>query len=76
LSEQLLEFFGHDRNDFLLQLVMMDKTWLYRYYPETKQQSIEWWHSGLPCPQKIPSAKIRWKNSHLDFMGLRRHPPH
>ena len=30
---------------------MMDKTWLYRYYPETKQQSIEWWHSGSPRPK-------------------------
>ena len=23
-----------------------------------------------------PSAKIRWKSSHLDFLGSRRHPPH
>jgi len=26
--------------------------------------------------QKIPSAKIRWKSSRLDFLGSRRHPPH
>ena len=31
-----------------------------------------------PPPQRkrIPSAKIRWKNSRLDFLGLRQHPPH
>jgi len=37
----------------------MDETWLYHYGPETKQQIIEWRHSA--SPQKIPSAKIRWK---------------
>jgi hypothetical protein len=25
-------------------------------------------------PQKIPSAKIRWKSSRFDFLGSRRHP--
>jgi len=65
--EQLLEFFRRDPNDFLSRLVTMDETWLYHYDPETKQQSLEWRHSGSPRPQKIPSAKIRWKCSHLDF---------
>jgi len=37
LSEQLLEFFQRNPNDFLLQLVTMDKMWLYHYEPETKQ---------------------------------------
>ena len=27
-------------------------------------------------PQKILSAKICWKRSHLDFLGSRRHPSH
>jgi hypothetical protein len=54
----------------------MDDTSLYHYDPETKQQSMEWRHSGLLRPQKIPSAKIRWKISRLDFLGSRRHPIH
>jgi len=37
---------------------------------------MEWWHRGSPCPQKIPSAKIRWKSSRLDFLGSRQHSPH
>jgi len=49
-SEQHLEFFWRDPNDFLLRLVTMDETWLYHYDPETKQQSLEWQHSGLPRP--------------------------
>jgi len=46
--EQLMEFFRHDPNDFLSRLVTMDEIWLYHYDPETKQQSMEWWHSRLP----------------------------
>jgi len=52
-SEQLLEFFQCDPNDFLSQLVTVDETWLHHYDPETKQQSTEWRHSGSPCPQKF-----------------------
>jgi len=50
-SEQLLEFFRRDPNDFLSRMVTMDETWLYHYDPETKQQSLEWRHSGLPRPK-------------------------
>jgi len=57
-------------------LVTMDETWLYHYDPETKQQSMVWRHSGSPRPPKIPSAKIRWKISRLDFLRSRRHSPH
>jgi len=57
-----LEFFWCDPNDFLSRLVTMDETWLYHYDPETKQQSMEWRHSGSPrSPQKILSAKFRGK---------------
>jgi len=31
----------------------MDETWLYHYDPETKQQPMEWWHSGSPRPKKF-----------------------
>jgi len=37
-SEQLLEFFRRDPNDFLSRLVTMDETWLYQCDPETKQR--------------------------------------
>ena len=35
-SEQVLEFFRLDPNDFLSRLVTMDETWLYHYDSETK----------------------------------------
>jgi len=40
-SEQRLEFFRRDPNDFLSRLVTTDETWLYHCDPETKQQSVE-----------------------------------
>jgi len=71
-SEQILEFFWRDPNDFLPRLVTMDETWLCQYDSETKQQSKEW----LIPPQNIPRVKIRWKSYRLNFLGSRHHPPH
>jgi len=56
-SEQLLEFFRRDPNEFLSRLVTMDETWLCHYYPKTKQQSMEWRHSGSPSPKKFRVQK-------------------
>jgi len=66
-SEQVLEFFQHDPNDFLLQLVTMDETWLYHYDLETKQQSMEWWHSGSPRPKNFRVQKSTGKVLALIF---------
>jgi len=52
-------FFRRDPNDFLSRLVTMDETWLYRYDPETKQQSMEWQHSGSPRTKKF-SPRFFW----------------
>jgi len=71
-SEQLLELFRRDPNDFLSRLVTMEKTWLYNYDPETKQQSMEWRHSGLPRP-KNSECKIPVLAS--SFWGSREHLP-
>jgi len=61
MSEQLLEFFRRDPNDFLSLLVTMDEAWLYHYDPETKQQSMKWLHSGSPRPKKFLLQKSSGK---------------
>ena len=48
-------------NDFLLQLVTVDETWLYHYDPQTKQKSMKWWHSGSLCPKKFRVLKSTGK---------------
>ena len=45
-SEEILEFFKHDPNDFLSWLVSTEESLLYYCDPETKQHSLEWRHSG------------------------------
>ena len=52
-SERPLEFLRRNPNDFLLRLVTTDETWLYHYDLATKQQSMEWQHSGSPRPKKF-----------------------
>jgi len=39
----------------------MDETWLYHYDLETKQQSMEWRHSGSPRPKKFQVQKSTGK---------------
>jgi len=75
-SEQHFELFfcRRDPNDFLSRFVTMNETWLYLYDPETKQQSIEWWHSGSPR-SKISECKNSLEKSFPRFFGLRPHPP-
>jgi len=70
-SEQLLEFFRRDPNDFLLRLVTVDETYLYFYDPETKQQSLEWRHSGSPSPQKFRVQKSAGKILASIFFGIK-----
>jgi len=48
----------------------MDEPWLYHYDPETKQQSMEWWHSGSP-DQKYSECKNLLKKSSLPFFGIK-----
>jgi len=39
----------------------MDETWLYRYDPGTKQQSMEWRQSGSPGPKRLRVLKSAGK---------------
>jgi len=60
-------FFWRGPNDFLSRLVTMDETRLHHYDLETKEQSVEWWHSGLPCPKKFWVQKSAGKILALIF---------
>ena len=71
-SEKLLEFFRYDPNDFLLRLVTIDETRLYHYDPETKQQSMEWWHSSSPRPTpKNSECKNPLETFSLRLFGIK-----
>ena len=69
-SEQYLEFFRRDPNDFLSRLVSVDETWLYHYDPETKQQSMARRHSGSPAPKNSRCKNLLEKFSPR-FFGIK-----
>ena len=64
-------FFRRGPNDFLSRLVTMAETWLYHYDPETKQQSVEWRHSGSPRPNKFRVQKSAGKVLASIFGGIK-----
>ena len=53
------------------RLVTKDETWLYHYNPETKQQSMEWRHSGSPRPPKNSECKNPLDNFSPRFFGIK-----
>ena len=59
-SEQILEFFQREPNDFLSRLVTMEETSLYHYDSETKQQSMECRHRGIECKNPLEKFSPRF----------------
>jgi len=70
VSVVLATFFRRDPNYFLSRSVTMDETWLYHYDPETKQQSLEWRHSGSPRP-KNSECKNPLEKFSPQFFGIK-----
>jgi len=52
-------------------LVTMDETWLYHYDLETKQQSVEWRHSGSPRTPKESECKNPLEKFSPRFFGIK-----
>ncbi|UYV80508.1 hypothetical protein LAZ67_19000385 [Cordylochernes scorpioides] len=59
LSSDNLALFEANPEEFINRFVIMDETWAHHFTPESKQQSMQWRHSGSPPPKKaktVPSA--------------------
>ncbi|KAJ4450397.1 hypothetical protein ANN_01821 [Periplaneta americana] len=48
-----LQRYHDDSDEFLDRIVTGDETWISHFTPETKQQSMHWWHSGSPVRMKF-----------------------
>ena len=58
-SQELLEVYNANREDFHSRLVTEDETWLHHWDPDTKKEFMQWKHPGSPPPKKFrtqPSA--------------------
>jgi len=69
-SEQLLEFFRRDPNDFLSRMVTVEETWLYRYDPEMSNNRRSGGIAAHPAP-KNSECKNPLEISRLDFFGIK-----
>ena len=75
-SEQILEFFRRDPNDFLSRLVTMDETCLY-HYSMTRRHSNNQWSGGIaahPAP-KYSECKNSLENISPRFFGIKTSSP-
>jgi hypothetical protein len=43
---------NEEGSNFLERVITGDDSWIYEYDPETKKQSEEWKHGGLPHSKK------------------------
>ena len=70
-SEQLLEFFRRDPNDFLSRLVTMDETW---FITMTRRQSNNQWNGGIAAPPapKNSDCKNPLEKFSLRFFGIKK----
>ena len=59
-SQELLEVYNANPEDFHTRLVTGDETWLHHWDPDTKKESMQWKFPSSPPPKKFriqPSAK-------------------
>ncbi|UYV68113.1 hypothetical protein LAZ67_5003089 [Cordylochernes scorpioides] len=59
VSSDNLALFEANPEEFVNRFVTIDETWAHHFTPESKQQSMQWRHSGSPPPKKaktVPSA--------------------
>jgi len=42
VSEELLERYQHDQQQFISQLVIHGETWIHHFDSESEQQSMQW----------------------------------
>ena len=53
ISQELLERFEKEGEDFLKKIITDDQTWVHHYDPENKRQSIEYHHKESPQLKKF-----------------------
>ncbi|UYV84200.1 hypothetical protein LAZ67_X001501 [Cordylochernes scorpioides] len=80
LSSDNLALFEANPEEFVNRFVTMNETWAHHFTPESKQQSMQWRHSGSPPLKKaktVPSAgkvmvSVFWNSEGvllLDFLN-------
>jgi histone-lysine N-methyltransferase SETMAR len=53
------------------RVITGDEAWIYEYDPETKRQSEEWKHPGLPRTKKARKSRSKIKTMLIIFFDIR-----
>ena len=53
ISQQHLERYDNEGEDFLGRIVTGDETWVHHFEPESKHQTMTWKHPDSPVPKKF-----------------------
>ena len=72
-SQELLEVYSANPEDFHTRLVRGDETWLHHWDPDTKKESMQWKRPGSPPPKKFrtqPSVSKVMATVFWDFKGI------
>ena len=74
-SQELVEVYNANPEDFHTRLVTGDETWLHHWDPDTKKEPMQWKHPGSPPPKKFrtqPSASKVMATVFWDSKGIDR----
>ena len=66
-SQELLEVYNANPEDFHTRLVTGDETWLHYWDPDTKKESMQWKHPGSPPPKKFRTQQSASKVMATEF---------
>ena len=72
-SQELLEVYNANSEDFHTRFVTGNETWLHHWDPDTKKESMQWKHPGSPPPKKFraqPSASKVMATVFWDSKGI------
>ena len=72
-SQELLEVYNANPEDFHTHLATGDKTWLHHWDQDNKKESMQWKHPGSPPPKKFrtqPSASKVMASVFWDSKGI------
>ena len=71
-SQELLEMYNANPEDFHTRLVTGDETWLHHWDPDTKKESMQWKRPGSSPPKKFRTQPSAGKVMATCFLGLLR----
>jgi len=60
-----------DDPSFMSRFITGDESWVYRYDPETEQQSSQWKSPGSPRPKKVRQSRSATKSMLIVFFDIR-----